>query len=63
VETYNLVFGDSENFEEGNVTMASPIGRALVNKGVGEVAILQLPTRTRRLKIVELFTIHVRPGE
>ncbi|MFN8571480.1 MAG: GreA/GreB family elongation factor [Gemmatimonadaceae bacterium] len=58
VETYTLVFGDSDNFDEGHVTMSSPIGRALVNKTVGEVAFLKLPARTRRLKIVELVTIH-----
>ena len=57
-ETYNLVFGDSVEFEDGHVSMASPIGRALVNKGVGELTMLKLPTATRRLKIVELATIH-----
>ena len=57
-ETYNLVFGDSVEFEEGHVSMASPIGRALVNKGVGDLTMLKLPTSTRRLKIVELATIH-----
>lgn len=57
-ETYNLVFGDSVEFEDGHVSMASPIGRALVNKGVGELTMLKLPTTTRRLKIVELATIH-----
>lgn len=57
-ETYTLVFGDSDNFDEGHVTMASPIGRALINKSVGEVAFLKLPARTRKLKIVELVTIH-----
>ncbi len=57
-ETYHLVFGDSENFDDGHVTMSSPIGRALVGKAVGEVALLRLPARTRRLRIVEVFTIH-----
>jgi transcription elongation factor GreA len=57
-ETYNLVFGDSVDFEDGHVSMASPIGRALVGKGVGEVAMLKLPTSLRRLKIVDLATIH-----
>ena len=56
-ESYSLVFGDAE-FDEGQVSMASPIGRALVNKGVGDVAYLKLPTAVRRLKIVELATIH-----
>jgi transcription elongation factor GreA len=58
VETYSLVFGDSVEFEEGHVSMGSPIGRALVGKGVGDDIILKLPTMTRRLRIVELVTIH-----
>jgi transcription elongation factor GreA len=57
-ETYHLVFGDALEFEEGHVTMASPIGRALLGKGVGEVTQLRLPTMVRTLKVVELTTIH-----
>ena len=57
-ETYSLVFGDALEFEEGQVTMASPIGRALLGKAVGEVAHLKLPTIVRQLKVVELYTIH-----
>ena len=62
-ETYNLVFGDAMEFEDGHVSMASPIGRALVGKGVGDVVVLKLPTVTRKLKIRELFTIHETAGE
>jgi transcription elongation factor GreA len=57
-ETYHLVFGDAVEFEEGHVTMASPIGRALLGKAVGEVAHLRLPAGVRQLKVVELRTIH-----
>ena len=57
-ETYYLVFGDAMEFDEGHVTMASPIGRALLGKAVGEVAQLRLPAGLRQLKIVELRTIH-----
>ena len=57
-EDYNLIFGDAEDFEDGQVTMSSPIGRALLGKKVGEVALLKLPTGTRKLKIVKLVTIH-----
>ena len=60
-ETYNLVFGDALEFEEGQVTMASPIGKALLGKAVGEVALLKLPTMLRKLKVVELVTIHDAP--
>ncbi len=58
METYQLVFGDSDNFDEGHVTMASPIGRALIGKALGDDILLRLPARTRRLRIVELRTIH-----
>lgn len=57
-ETYNLIFGDADEFDESQVTMSSPIGRALVGKGVGDEAILKLPAITRRLKILELTTMH-----
>jgi transcription elongation factor GreA len=57
-ETYHMVFGDALEFEEGHVTMASPIGRALLGHAVGDVVQLRLPTNVRTLKIVELVTIH-----
>ena len=62
-EVYHLVFGDAVDFEEGHVTMASPIGRALLGKAVGEVAVLKLPALTRQLKVVELRTIHDAPTD
>jgi transcription elongation factor GreA len=58
-ESYQLVFGDAVEFEEGQVTMSSPIGRALVGKAVGELVVLRLPTVTRKLEIIDLKTIHI----
>ena len=57
-ETYHVIFGDSVEFEDGQVTMSSPIGRALFDKQVGEVAVLKLPAGMRQLRIIELATIH-----
>jgi transcription elongation factor GreA len=57
-ETYELVIGDSDEFIDGQVTMSSPIGRALQDKALGDEVLLKLPAKTRRLKIVELTTIH-----
>jgi transcription elongation factor GreA len=57
-ETYHLVFGDAIEFEEGHVTMSSPIGRALLGKAVGDVANLKLPAGLRQLEVIELKTIH-----
>jgi transcription elongation factor GreA len=58
LETYYVVFGDSEHFEEGHVTIASPLGRALLGRAVGEEVVVKLPARIRRIRIVELRTIH-----
>lgn len=57
-EDYSLVFGDALEFEEGHVSMSSPIGLALVGRGLGDTAVLKLPETTRKLKIVKLKTIH-----
>ena len=53
-ESYSLVFGDSVEFEEGHVSMSSPIGKTLVGRSVGETVVLKLPATTRRLKIIQL---------
>ena len=60
-ESYHMIFGDAEDFDEGQVTMSSPIGRALLGKKLGELTTLKLPDRTRKLKIVGLVTIHQAP--
>lgn len=57
-EVYQLVFGDAVEFQEGHVSMASPIGKALLGRQVGETFVIRLPAATRRLKLVELQTIH-----
>lgn len=57
-ETFYFVFGDALELEDSHVTMASPIGRAMLGKKKGDVVLLRLPARTRRLKIVEIVTIH-----
>lgn len=57
-ESFSLVFGDSVELEDGQCSMSSPIGRALVGKSLGEVTVLRLPALIRRLKIVKLHTIH-----
>ena len=58
-ESYQLVFGDAVEFEEGQVTMSSAIGKALVGKAVGELVLLRLPNATRKLQIIDLKTIHI----
>ena len=57
-ETYHFVFGDALELEDHHVTMASPIGRAMLGRKKGETVLLKLPARTRKLKITALVTIH-----
>ncbi len=62
-ETYHLIFGDSVEFEDGQVTMSSPIGRALLNAQVGDLVVLKLPAMVRRMTVIELVTIHQQKPE
>lgn len=55
---YHLVGADELNYysEEGvqEVSVVSPIGRALLSKKVGDVAIVKAPIGERQLKIIEI---------
>lgn len=57
-ETYRLVFGDAGELVDGHVTMSSPIGRALQGKAPGEMTLLKLPTKVRKLRIISIKTVH-----
>jgi transcription elongation factor GreA len=60
-ETYFLVIGDSDDVDDSQVTISSPIGKSLHGRALGDEIVLRLPARTRKLKIVELMTIHDGP--
>jgi transcription elongation factor GreA len=62
-ETYELVIPDAMDFEGNQISVASPLGRGLLNKRVGEVAVVQLPAGVRKLKVVELVTFHQQLAE
>jgi transcription elongation factor GreA len=57
-ETYELVIPDAMDFDGNQISVASPLGRGLLNKQVGEVAVVQLPSGARKLKVVQLVTFH-----
>ena len=57
-EVYEVVIPDAVDVEEGHISVSSPLGQALLEKKVKNVAKVQLPFGTRRLKIVELSTLH-----
>src|SRR6266480_6170993 len=61
-ETYALTLGEfiegDDNPAELPVSMASPLGKALLGGKVGQTVAITLPLGKRRLKIVELATVH-----
>ena len=62
-ETYALTLGEfiEGGEEDGDgipVSMASPLGRGLVGCKKGETVSLALPLGARRLKILQILTVH-----
>jgi len=57
-DTYMLVLAEMMDLEDGHVSFASPLGRALVDRRVGDEVELRLPRMIRRLRVMELVTIH-----
>ena len=61
-EVYALTLGEfiegGEDGDEMPVSMASPLGKALLGKKVKEQADIVLPMGKRKLKIVDLKTVH-----
>jgi transcription elongation GreA/GreB family factor len=50
------------DFDAGHISLASPLGRALANGRVGDEVSLRLPTAARRLRILDLVTVHQTEG-
>lgn len=58
-EAYELVLPDAMNFDDpSQISVASPLGRSMVEKKVGDTVDVQLPGGVRKLKILELVTFH-----
>jgi transcription elongation factor GreA len=55
---YKLVTSEESDVATGKISTTSPIGRALLNKKVGEEAIVVTPNGKRTLEILKLSTIH-----
>jgi transcription elongation factor GreA len=59
---YKLVTSEDVDVSKGMISTASPIGRGLVGKKVGDAVHIQVPGGAREMEIVELFTIHHNGG-
>jgi transcription elongation factor GreA len=57
-DTYVVVLAEMIDIDADHISLASPLGRALGGRKVGEEVTLRLPTATRSLRILDLVTIH-----
>jgi transcription elongation factor GreA len=55
---YKLVTSEESDFATGKISTSSPIGRALLNKKVGDTALVVTPNGKREMEILTLSTIH-----
>jgi len=55
---YNLVTSEEADVAAGKISTTSPIGRALLNKKVGDTAVVVTPNGKREMEILTLMTIH-----
>lgn len=55
--SYTLVTGDVIDLDEDQVSLASPVGQALIGRTVGERISVETPAGTLRYRIVSLTTL------
>jgi len=55
--SFSLVFGDFIDLDSDQISMASPIGNALLGKKLNEEVVVRLPRGDRSYRIVELVTL------
>jgi transcription elongation factor GreA len=55
---YKLVTSEESDVTSGKISTSSPIGRALLNKKVGDSAVVVTPNGNREMEILSLVTIH-----
>jgi transcription elongation factor GreA len=55
---YKLVSTEEADVEKGMISTTSPIGRALLNRKVGDEVQVLTPAGKKEFEIVRLFTIH-----
>jgi transcription elongation factor GreA len=60
---YKLVTSEESDVAAGKISTTSPIGRALLNKKVGDEAIVVTPNGKREMEILSLSTIHDDVGD
>lgn len=57
---YDIVFPEEVEAASGRISLSSPLGRALINKEVGDEVEAQTPSGKRSYEIIGLKTMHER---
>jgi len=60
---YKLVTSEESDIAGGKISTSSPIGHALLNKKVGDTAVVVTPNGKRELEVLTLSTIHDETDE
>lgn len=60
-QTVTLVFPEFVEFEDDMISIAGPLGRALVGTRPGDEVTLDLPRETIRYEVIDVVTIHGDP--
>ncbi len=58
VESFNITLGDNVDIENNDISLESPIGKALLGKKKGDFVEVRLPFGARELEIVAFETLH-----
>jgi transcription elongation factor GreA len=59
-QVYEIVFPEEVNAGAGLISLGSPIGKALLNRAVGDEVVVQTPRGKRTYQITDLVTLHQR---
>jgi len=57
-QTYELVFPELADLANGLLSIASPIGRSLMGREVGDEITVKIPSGERRFEVIEIETLH-----
>ena len=58
--SYEIVFPEDVDPDEGKISPASPIGKGIVGKQVGDEVIIQLPVGRKEFELIRLQTFNER---
>lgn len=53
-KTFRLVGPDEADVKSGRISISSPVGKALLNKGIGDIVNVKAPAKTMEYEILEI---------